>query len=85
MIINGPRRSHGNDRVEICRVWKLDLNIGRKETVCLHYFVHDQVDVAIGQSLSHKARSANVIMLNKQDAHGPSLIWSLMTARAGCP
>ena len=77
MIINGPRRSHGNDRVEICRVWKLDLNIGREETIFPHYLVHHEVETAIEQPLSYEARSANVIMLNKQGAHGLSVIWIL--------
>jgi hypothetical protein len=38
--------------------------------------MQDEVEAAVGQSLSHVARRADVIMLDEQDAHGSSLVWT---------
>jgi ferredoxin-NADP reductase len=69
MIVNRPWRAHRHDRVKIRGVWKLDLDIGGEETVLPDDLMQDEVEPAVDQSLSHKARSTDVIMLNQQGAH----------------
>ena len=69
VIVDRPGRAHRNDCVEVSRVWKLDLDIGRQETVFPHDPVQDEVQATVGQPLSNKARCADVIMLNQQGAH----------------
>src|SRR4029453_5353212 len=56
-------------RVEIRRVWKLDIDIRRQETVFPHDLVQDEVQAAVGQPLSYKAWRTDVIMLNEEGAH----------------
>src|SRR3954471_1928697 len=48
---------------------KFNLDIGRQETVFLDNLVHDKLESPVGQPLSHKAGSTDVIMLDQQDAH----------------
>ena len=46
--------------------------------------MQDEVEAAVGQSLSHVARRADVIMLDEQDAHGSSLVWTRTIGRSAC-
>jgi hypothetical protein len=89
VVINRPRRAHGNDRVEVRRVWELSLDVGRQVAVFPYYLMHNEVDAAVGQPLSDEAGSAHVIVLNQQAAHaaesnlGPN-DWFIRVHLVGC-
>jgi hypothetical protein len=74
MIINRPGCAHGNDHVEGAGLRKLNLDVWRWKTVFWHDLVQNKIKSALRQPFTHKARSADVIMLDQQRAHGQSLI-----------
>jgi hypothetical protein len=75
MIVNRPRCAHRNDHVEVCGFRKLNLDVWRWEAVLRYDLVYDKIKSSVRQSLTHEPRSADVIMLDQQGAHGQSLIW----------
>ena len=46
MIIDRPRSAHGDDHIEVRRLWELCLDVGRLEATLRHDLVYGQVITA---------------------------------------
>ena len=57
--------------------------LGDRKRLSAHNLVHNKIKPKIGQPFSNEAWSADVIVLDQQGAHGPSLIWIRMIGVLG--